>query len=74
MRHSSVAGYCTGTCGYGSEHVLRVLAGRHPATPASLIICNDGHAFMAMDGDIRAEVVMDNLICRREIPVMTGAL
>jgi enterochelin esterase family protein len=42
------------------------------ATPASLMIYNDGHAFMAMDGDIRAQVVMDNLIYRRELPVMIG--
>jgi len=27
---------------------------------------------MAMDGDIRAQVVMDNLIYRRELPVMIG--
>jgi enterochelin esterase family protein len=36
------------------------------------MIYNDGQAFMAMDGDIRAQVVMDNLIYRRELPVMIG--
>jgi enterochelin esterase family protein len=41
-----------------------------PAVPASLMIFNDGHAFKAADGDMRAPVVMDNLIYRREIPVM----
>ncbi len=41
-----------------------------PAVPASLMVYNDGHAFMADDGDVRAPVVMDNLIYRREIPVM----
>jgi enterochelin esterase family protein len=41
-----------------------------PAVAASLMIYNDGQAFMAPDGDIRAPVVMDNLIYRREIPVM----
>ena len=43
-----------------------------PAKPASLMIYNDGHAFMAPQGDLRAQNVMDNLICRREIPVMIG--
>jgi hypothetical protein len=32
----------------------------------------DGQAFMAPEGDIRAQFVMDNLIYRREIPVMIG--
>ena len=36
------------------------------------MIYNDGQAFMAPEGDIRAQVVMDNLIYRREIPVMIG--
>ena len=43
-----------------------------PAAPASLMIYNDGQAFMAPEGDIRAPFVMDNLIYRREIPVMIG--
>ncbi|MEO7791676.1 MAG: alpha/beta hydrolase-fold protein [Vicinamibacterales bacterium] len=41
-----------------------------PATPASLMIFNDGQAFMNMQGDARAPNVLDNLILRREIPVM----
>jgi enterochelin esterase family protein len=40
--------------------------------PASLMIFNDGQAFMARDGDARAQNVLDNLIYRREIPVMIG--
>jgi enterochelin esterase-like enzyme len=40
--------------------------------PASLMIFNDGQAFKAEKGDIRAQNVMDNLIHRREIPVMIG--
>jgi enterochelin esterase-like enzyme len=36
------------------------------------MIFNDGQAFMAPDGDVRAQNVMDNLIYRREIPVMIG--
>src|SRR5580692_8074731 len=40
--------------------------------PASLMIFNDGQAYMAPTGDLRAQNVMDNLIYRREIPVMIG--
>ena len=36
------------------------------------MIYNDGQAFMAPEGDVRAQIVLDNLICRREIPVMSG--
>jgi enterochelin esterase family protein len=43
-----------------------------PSAPASLMIFNDGQAFMALEGDSRAQNVMDNLIYRREIPVMIG--
>ena len=42
------------------------------AVPASLMIYNDGQAFMNPDGDMRAQNVMDNLIFRRELPVMIG--
>jgi enterochelin esterase family protein len=38
--------------------------------PASLIIFQDGQAMIAMNGDVRAPNVLDNLIWRREIPVM----
>jgi enterochelin esterase-like enzyme len=43
-----------------------------PAIAASLMIYNDGQAFMNRDGDLRAQNVMDNLIFRRELPVMIG--
>lgn len=43
-----------------------------PAVPASLMIFNDGQAFKGPEGDVRAPNVMDNLIYRREIPVMIG--
>ena len=58
----------------GTQHTywVYVPAQYDPATPASLMIYNDGQAFMAMEGDIRAQVVMDNLIYRRELPVMIG--
>lgn len=56
----------------GTQHTywVYVPAQYDPATPASLMIYNDGRAFMNPKGDIRAQVVMDNLIFRREIPVM----
>jgi enterochelin esterase-like enzyme len=56
----------------GTQHTywVYVPAQYEPASPASLMIYNDGQAFMAPEGDVRAQVVMDNLIYRREIPVM----
>ena len=56
----------------GTQHTywIYVPAQYDPAVPASLMIYQDGQAFMNPDGDIRAHVVMDNLIFRREIPVM----
>jgi len=58
----------------GTQHTywLYVPAQYDPAVPASLMIYNDGQAFFNPDGDVRAPVVMDNLIYRREIPVMIG--
>ena len=58
----------------GTQHTywVYVPAQYDPAVPASLMIYNDGQAFMAPEGDVRAQVVMDNLIYRREIPVMIG--
>ena len=58
----------------GTEHTywVYVPAQYDPASPASLMIFNDGQAFLAPEGDIRAQNVMDNLIYRREIPVMLG--
>src|SRR4029078_709683 len=40
------------------------------AKPASLMIFNDGQAFIDMNGSVRAPNVLDNLIYRRELPVM----
>jgi enterochelin esterase-like enzyme len=56
----------------GTQHTywVYVPAQYDPATPASLMIFNDGQAFMNPDGDIRAQNVLDNLIYRREIRVM----
>jgi len=58
----------------GTQHTywVYVPAQYDPAVPASLMVFQDGQAFMNPEGDIRAQNVMDNLIYRREIPVMIG--
>src|ERR1700694_1162650 len=58
----------------GTQHTywVYVPAQYDPAIPASLMIFNDGQAFMNPEGDARAQNVMDNLIYRRELPVMIG--
>jgi enterochelin esterase family protein len=58
----------------GTQHTywVYVPAQYDPAVPACLMIFNDGQAFKYAEGDIRAQNVMDNLIYRREIPVMIG--
>jgi enterochelin esterase-like enzyme len=40
--------------------------------PASLIVFQDGHAYLNKTGQVRATVVMDNLIHSGEIPIMIG--
>ena len=58
----------------GTQHTywVYVPAQYDPAVPASLMIFQDGQAFKDANGDMRAQNVMDNLIYRREIPVMIG--
>ncbi|MBI4909406.1 MAG: esterase family protein [Acidobacteria bacterium] len=58
----------------GTQHTywVYVPAQYNPPEPASLMIFNDGQAFKYEEGDARAQNVMDNLIYRREIPVMIG--
>jgi enterochelin esterase family protein len=58
----------------GTQHTywVYVPAQYDAARPTHLMVYNDGHAFMRPDGRIRAQNVMDNLIHRREIPVMLG--
>ena len=58
----------------GTQHTywVYVPAQYDSAIPSSLMIYNDGQAFMNADGDMRAQNVMDNLIFRRELPVMIG--
>jgi enterochelin esterase family protein len=56
----------------GTQHTywVYVPAQYDPSVPAALMIYHDGQAFKDPNGDIRAQNVMDNLIYRREIPVM----
>ena len=58
----------------GTQHTywVYVPAQYDPKVAASLMIFNDGQAFMAPAGNLRAHNVLDNLIYRREIPVMIG--
>jgi len=56
----------------GTQHTywVYVPAQYDPATPAALMVFQDGHAFMNPNGDLRVPNVLDNLIYRRELPVM----
>jgi enterochelin esterase family protein len=56
----------------GTSHTywVYVPAQYDPKVPASLMVFNDGHAYMNPDGDVRAANVLNNLIHRRELPVM----
>ena len=56
----------------GTQHTYWVyVPAQYTSTePASLMIFNDGQAFKNPTGNIRAHNVLDNLIYRREIPVM----
>ena len=58
----------------GTQHTywVYVPAQYNPTEEANLMIFNDGQAFMNPTGNIRAHNVLDNLIFRREIPVMIG--
>ena len=58
----------------GTQHTywVYVPAQYDPAVPAALMVFQDGQAFKNDKGDMRAHNVMDNLIYRREIPVMIG--
>ena len=74
--HGKMVGPSTLPCKVypGTSHTywVYVPAQYDPAKPASLMIFNDGQAFKNEKGDARAQNVMDNLIHRREIPVMIG--
>ena len=56
----------------GTQHTywVYVPAQYNRSIPASLMIFQDGQAFKDLDGSLRTPNVLDNLIYRREIPVM----
>ena len=56
----------------GTQHTywVYVPAQYDAAKPTALMILNDGQAFKNEPGDVQAQRVLDNLIYRREIPVM----
>jgi len=58
----------------GTQHTywVYVPAQYDPGKPTALMVLNDGQAMMFAEGDVRAQNVFDNLIYRREIPVMIG--
>ncbi len=58
----------------GTQHTYYVYvpAQYDPTQPAALMIFNDGQAMMAEGGSVQGHHVIDNLIYRREIPVMLG--
>jgi len=58
----------------GTQHTYYVYvpAQYDPSQPTAVMILNDGQAMMAEPGDVQAQNVFDNLIYRREIPVLLG--
>lgn len=72
--HGTIAGPFTLPCKVypGTQHTywVYVPAQYDKTRPVSLMIFNDGQAYMNDKGDVRAQNVLDNLIFRRELPVM----
>ncbi len=72
--HGKMVGPLTLPCkvypGTAHTYWVYVPAQYDASKPASLMIFNDGQAFKNEKGDLRAQNVLDNLIYRREIPVM----
>jgi enterochelin esterase family protein len=56
----------------GTQHTywVYVPAQYDPAVPTAIMIFQDGQAFKDPNGDLRTQNVLDNLIYRRELPVM----
>ncbi|MFO0808425.1 MAG: alpha/beta hydrolase-fold protein [Gemmataceae bacterium] len=74
--HGKFVGPITLPCNVypGTQHTywVYVPAQYDAARPTRLMVFNDGQAFKNEKGDVRAQNVIDNLIFRREIPVMLG--
>lgn len=54
------------------EYYIYVPAQYDGSQPARVMVFQDGHAYVAEDGVIRAPVVFDNLIHKGDLPVMVG--
>ena len=54
------------------QYWIYVPAQYEATKPAALMVFQDGHAYAGTNGQVRATVVMDNLIHRREMPVTIG--
>jgi predicted alpha/beta superfamily hydrolase len=55
---------------YTHTYWIYVPAQYDPKQPAGLLVFQDGSAMIATNGDVRVPTVLDNLIWRREIPVI----
>ena len=55
---------------YSHTYWIYVPAQYDPKQPAGLLVFQDGSAMIATNGDVRVPTVLDNLIWRREIPVL----
>lgn len=51
---------------------VHVPAAYHPSEPAALMVFQDGQWYLDPDGEVRAGIVLDNLIHRGDIPVTIG--
>jgi enterochelin esterase-like enzyme len=58
--------------GTSREWALYIPKQHDGATPACLMLFFDGNGYLKPDGNIRATVVLDNLIAKKEIPVTIG--
>ncbi len=59
---------------YGNfrEYYIYVPAQYDSTKPAALMIFQDGYAYAREDGDFRVPIVFDNLIYKKELPVIIG--
>ncbi len=56
--------------GMKSDYWIYVPAQYNPASPAALMVWQDGQGFIQRDGATRAQIVFDNLTAQKKIPVM----
>jgi enterochelin esterase-like enzyme len=54
------------------DYFVYVPAQYRPDTPAAVMVFQDGGSYVDVTGDVRAPIVMDNLIHQCRIPVMIG--